>query len=240
MIYFLLDNGENVFSCKLFRKKYTIRFCTPFFCHSFINTITSKVNTFLPNRGLTFLNLDTDLSESSHPVIETRYSPLSNSDSPPHFNCSQKRPKNSDSVAFSPVSGRGSSRKIMVNGISQSHSNLSKTGSPITISTSTETDDDEGFMFRSRSGSRSTAGSPVFSKLISSTWSYSRNSSPVDAHKPIFFDDSIIDEIGRRRRSSVVLRAEREVRLDTEPDEMFDLEELKTNLLAAKLKHDRL
>ena len=126
-------------------------------------------------------------------------------------------------------------------GISQSHLEP-ETSRPITISpsTETETDNDEGLMLRSRSrsGSDSTAGSPVFSKVISGTWSYSRNSSPIDAHKPTFFDDSIIDEIGRRRKSSFVRRAEREVRLGIETQGMLDLSELKINLHAAKLRQE--
>ena len=191
------------------------------------------------NRGLTFLNLNTDFSERSHPTIETRYSPLSNSDSPQQFNRSRSRRslKMSEYSAFFPTL-ESSCRENRVCGISQSHLELAQTSSPITISTSTETDNDEGFISRSRSGSTSTASSPVFSKIISGTWSYSRNSSPVDAHKPTFFDDSINDEIGRRRRSSFVKRAEREVRLGDESHEVFGLSELKINLHAAKLRQE--
>ena len=210
-------------------------------CNLLLNHSITNFYLNMWNRGLTFLNLNTDFSERSHPVIETRYSPLSNSDSPQQFNRSrsQKCSKKSQCSAFFPTL-EGSCPENRAGGMSQSHLELAlaQTSSPITISTSTETDDDEGFISRSRSGSASTAGSPVFSKIISGTWSYSRNSSPVDAHKPTFFDDSIIDEIGRRRRSSFVKRAEREVRLGDESHEVFGLSELKINLHAAKLRQE--
>jgi hypothetical protein len=50
----------------------------------------------------------------------------------------------------------------------------------------------------------------------------------------VFSDDYVVDEIGRRRRNTDVVRMERE--LEKECEEILSLEKLKRNLLIARRK----
>ena len=75
-------------------------------------------------------------------------------------------------------------------------------------------------------------------KKITSTWNYSRNSSPTGNQQQLlrFFDDSINDEMGRRRRGSGIVRIEREYEYDDYigDDVIFSLQKLKENLYNAE------
>lgn len=75
-------------------------------------------------------------------------------------------------------------------------------------------------------------------KKITSTWNYSRNSSPTDNQKQLqrYFDESINDEMGRRRRGSGIVRIERKYEYDDYigDDVIFSLQKLKENLYNAE------
>ena len=72
-------------------------------------------------------------------------------------------------------------------------------------------------------------------KKISSTWNYSRNSSPTGNQQMHYFDESIVDEMGRRRRGSGIIRIERELGDDDDNgDVIFSLQKLKENLHIAE------
>ena len=90
-----------------------------------------------------------------------------------------------------------------------------------------------------RDSDGSTAGcsrnnSPKLFKNISTTWNFSRNSSPVAERNFFFPDDYVVDEIGRRRRDTDIVRMERE--LEKECEEILTLEKLKRNLIIARRK----
>lgn len=93
------------------------------------------------------------------------------------------------------------------------------------------------------SGKESTKkNSHIFSfssqKKITSTWNYSRNSSPTGNQQQLlrFFDESINDEMGRRRRGSGIVRIEREYEYDDYigDDVIFSLQKLRENLYSAE------
>lgn len=71
-------------------------------------------------------------------------------------------------------------------------------------------------------------------KKISSTWNYSRNSSPTGNQQTYFFDEGIVDEIGKRRRGSGIIRMERLLNDDDMGDVIFSLQKLKENLHIAE------
>ena len=70
---------------------------------------------------------------------------------------------------------------------------------------------------------------------MTSTWNYSRNSSPTGNQHVHFFNESIGDEMDRRRRGSGVIRIERELGDDDDDDDViFSLQKLKENLFIAE------
>lgn len=213
---------------------------------------------------MAFKDIDTDLKVCCSSIIEKsgRPSPLtlspisadpaypnaypypsgtwcnSSTNSPTMFN-TYNRNKSFLSANDFYLSHEGSRRYSPIEECSRMNSPIeecSRTNSPINSPRST-THNSSGKEPKSKN-----KNSHIFSfssqKKITSTWNYSRNSSPTGNQQQLqrFFDESINDEMGRRRRGSGIVRIEREYEYDDHigDDLIFSLQKLKENLYNAE------